>query len=1647
MIKYTSILFAFLLFSSFIGVNSIQCGDNQIENCKQCGEEEESDTCKICQDHYFPLLENLICGACNDPIYSQTGCKTECVSILNHCEDCKEGYDNSNGLCIEPDCKKHINNCKKCHFEGEGFSNPKCNECLEGYFLDSSNDCSICSYKTINGANCYVCSSDSKQYDCSCEKGYTLFENSCKQCSLNCDLCEYKKESDSTKCLKCSQNYFLNSQNNCELCTNGCPYCELDKNNNQKCIACQSYRTLTDDNKCLGCPNGCSECMYDNVKKKMICITCSSNYVLDPEIKECKQCSEISEIGQGCNKCIYNPDSKKYECKECSYYYCYVNNTFQCFSNTDNNKPGLYGCEFAEYNKNTDKYECLKCKSTFIHIITDKTCSSSTGLTNCLVAERKENDYSCVQCKDNYALVENTSTKKRNCQSRSGNLIYCLEGKNENGQNICTKCVNNSLINDNKCSCNSDSISNDNYFCYKCNDENHGILGCNEISGCNYTSSNRVNCNQCKDGFYKNTQGKCLLCSTAFPNCGNCYYNNTNYNVVCQKCIDSIYTLNKTINKCQLNDCDEYPEISPGCIICQNKIEEYKDKKICQACKYGYFKTKDQKCEYCNSEKNGGPACNECGYEKNDKGIETNKIICKECHSILTKDGKCYDCQIQFSNACKECQLIKNENGIETLKCISCSNGYYLTPEGNCIYILSLIPRVPNCLTKLFSSENMQFKVSSIISLGIEINYRIDDYSNYDTVSNLIYSTGLKGFESKCLTCDLDYILNDDGKCEEINYEKCSFNSIMKKYNKLYGACKTFCNKNNNVKITFAKKIEGKLYKLSIDNFEYYNYNNFIEYFKDSDKIKACLNNLGIKNDYSPDNLKYCKDAYYFPDNNSYVCINCYSSEYTLDDITHLCTEKSSVSCNIQNIGTEKNPEYNCVEENKRVFPYTLVTYDNEKKEKDYIKSTGPLLNCIEATANTEYLENKYDCTRCSSMYIPFYSKFYERIICQDLKSGIIKENSGYHYYDPGSNDKTKAVDGVCEKDYLFTPDEENCYKCDDISVGIQGCKSGCTFSKKRNKIFKCEGQCKKGYIEVSEGICSKCNDVNMGCHECKYENEDKYENDYKGIKRKRKFVCEYCEEGYMKSSSGECVSCSSLGLDNCNQCKVGSDNNYICEKCQVDYFINDKGKCETCDELHFKGLGKNQCFNCDNTSEGGIDKCYICDLKDEKVNCKGCLPGFILSIDENSCLEIAKNKELENFVKCEQLSKVNDKYECSKCKEEYTLVRKNNINECIYIRSLYDNNFSDNYKKHFYFINENQVTDTDYTSFRNNDNFIYNRYIKYAPCQEAKNLGNEENPLYSCTKCYEDFNTNNPIIKITELNSKLSYCVYSSYLHSYLNNPENCTEATHKTKDGNDQYNCTKCIKNNDLIYNNYNNPSICLFSYATIKCLVINCEECDPYDGYICKKCRTDYEINNATGSCVKQTSIIPEIIWKSIYNLNMLGSKALHDKMNAGTTKYIYGPSFSLRGITSNQINSGHGFFIYLTFKRKNRIRNLEEEEEKVEKEEGKEEKMEDYEEEGNLIKIPGICEVLEEVEEIQDDMNLVDYKCIGNQTKKIDFNNYKLVNIEEGDNEQLLKKSNLEELVSNYKNIYEDLKKLENVEKPLFTLEDLVKIVIF
>ena len=1115
----------------------------------------------------------------------------------------------------------------------------------------------------------------------------------------------------------------------------------------------------------------------------------------------------------------------------------------------------------------------------------------------------------------------------------------------------------------------------------------------------------------------------------------------------CDNCI-GFYSPNENGTFCQLDECEEYPEIAPGCIICKNKLNEYKNSKKCQSCKYGYFKTKEDLCVYCRSEAYGGPSCYECGYEENEKGEETNNIICKDCYSYddyysfnyyetssnfktftttLSPEGKCYNCQNYLSDLCLKCEFKTK------LVCTLCIPGYYLDSQGNCISLLNNITMMANC-------EEQVFRIGDYATFYLydydydnfkyEFNYNYNpeknlyfffhekkfNYSEYNDILRN-YNFSIKGECQKCKSGYYDY--NYEGKCNEpnnieIEIADCTGSYMIQDY---YGThnrirkCNDLCLNGNFISIPFInQKIAfdfdyNKNYDYISDNFK--KMNEVIEYIYKTQNNKEAQNRIPpnvlkatlclSKYENLKMNLTGCIKIVYIPKKDKYQCICGYYYKY--DNETNECKYEPPIDYSYEIC--RKNENNSCE------YCYnsynSLVTLENGLKT---CKSDNGLDNCAEAIENTMFINTLYNCTSCRLNYKNIFSEFYEREICQNVYEKI--EKSKNISLDVFNDEEYISVENSKCKDNYFTPDGKKCYKCDNKNVGMPGCKGKCNFSLERNNIIKCEGKCKDGYIESSDGICELCEKVNEGCYECHYEND--YPKNYTGYKRKRRFLCDYCQAGFYKTEEGECLKCS----DYCEACEKKGDN-YVCTKCAENFVVNEFGRCNYCNATDVFLNGK--CLSCDDESQGGVKGCNFCEKneKGDSIICKLCKEDYILFSNNNTCIERKSNKELEQFNKCSRLDINNNQMVCILCKPEYSLLTKNNEKKCSYTPTLHDFNFRSYLNYKFDYDNKER-------------NLIISQSNLF-PCKESINLGTEDNPNFSCLKCYnilenddfydyfylfdlhyqfnyQYFYKNYPFYmptKIIDSKTNISYCI------NYLEDLNNCTEATYKIINGTEIYNCTKCIKNNILQYNTKLNINYCTYNKNDVnKCLVNYCLICSINDNYFCSKCiSSEYEVNRITGSCVKKSEKIPAIIWKDIYRL-ILNDKILKNG------KVINLPSFMMRGYTSSQIYRRHAFLVELAFLvTKNNLRYLEEK------------------------KIPAYCEIEDEVDEMEDDVSMVDYKCIGEESVEGE-----LINIEEGDNDGILKKTNLKDIIAKT-----NFKDLVNKTNSSFTLEALTKIITF
>ena len=847
-----------------------------------------------------------------------------------------------------------------------------------------------------------------------------------------CILCNFNVSLNSTKCSSCYDNYVLNKGKECTYCGNGCQRCSIDENNKTDCKDCYSG-TFLEYNKCLICNEGCSKCIIDDsspFKNESLCTQCKSRYAMTTD-KKCTHCQQSNTGGNGCNYCKYNEINSRFECSRCinEYDYTNINNTLQClrsYDNNDNIQIYLSGCLQAIYIQENDTYECLKCKDDFIKIANDKKCRriKDIGISNYCeefinLGTLNNSLYSCNKCQYGAIPVKIKSKGIQDCYLRSNNFNYCIEGEiEENGKHICKKCVEFASINNlSLCECNFDSFGKYNELCYKCDDKKVGIKGCLASKGCKYIPSNdELDCNECEEGYFKYSMGQCYNCESEIKNCNKCHFDQK---LKCDNCI-SIYSLSEEKDKCIIDECQEYPEISPGCIICKDKLEEYLNNKKCQSCKYGYFKTRNDTCVYCNSEEYGGPACYQCGYEIDQDGQETDKIICKDCYSkdkyisfnydldfrryhysnsALSSKGKCYNCKTNFSESCLKCQF----NNDDKLVCTFCLPGYYLDQEGKCISILNKIEIIENCNRHEFNLGKLlfYFYLYDIYNTHLfsdkkeDRNYYINNYINYiNDLKNNEYP-----IKTSCASCFENYYLNDFGECIIYDFKNYIGSTNIKKR---MNYCKSLCNRKGypfiylrliNNSIDFDYEYNNSL---SLDIIDMYDIlNNYDTLTNDTKNI---MENIPLCYKIpSEDDLIIqfvgCEKVIYLQKKNVYQCFEC-KDQYIMEYEKHIChkitgNDKNINNCVTQNIGTELSLIYSCIKCNNN--DDILVTLDTGAIS--CIKDTS-LENCIQVIANTTYINPVYDCQSCKFNYISYYSKYYERKICQGISEEIIRKKS-----------------------------------------------------------------------------------------------------------------------------------------------------------------------------------------------------------------------------------------------------------------------------------------------------------------------------------------------------------------------------------------------------------------------------------------------------------------------------------------------------------------------------------------------------------------------------------------------------------------------------------------------------------------------------
>ena len=494
-----------------------------------------------------------------------------------------------------------------------------------------------------------------------------------------------------------------------------------------------------------------------------------------------------------------------------------------------------------------------------------------------------------------------------------------------------------------------------------------------------------------------------------------------------------------------------------------------------------------------------------------------------------------------------------------------------------------------------------------------------------------------------------------------------------------------------------------------------------------------------------------------------------------------------------------------------------------------------------------------------------------------------------------------------------------------------------------------------------------------------------------------------------MISEDGWCHKCTELGFNNCERCKIDIDNfnEFVCSKCSVGYFLNKDGYCEQCENPLVQGI-HNTCVKCNDTDEGGIEGCEKCVSDNGKIYCQQCQEGFILNEKNQKCIKISEDSKLEKFINCQRvlLDNNNNNYYCSKCRENYNLLKENDETLCV-----------------------------------NNNYIVTPKFDLLKYCKDSINIGTEDKPWHSCNKCIgndeltqEQRENGISFKRIIYNDNKTAYCDLSKNYKSL----DNCTEAIRKVENNELIYTCNKCAEGNNLLHYADQNLDFCTYFHYEKTCMVKNCKTCKKGNNYFCTECMLEnYEVNPVTGSCIKKMEKVPIITWKDTFRYKLNHNMTINEQE-------IFGPSVTMRGITTDLISEGHAFTVTLTFKilYTRGLRNVEEEE-----------------------NVKAICIITNGIDRTND-ISLVEYECIGNRTGKNNFtedNNIHLENIKLGQvndnnnddkdiknnekNDEFLKSSNFEEMLSKVN--YDEINKTEStytindlLNTTKFTLEDIV-----
>ncbi|KAL4454932.1 hypothetical protein ABPG74_006314 [Tetrahymena malaccensis] len=757
-----------------------------------------------------------------------------------------------------------------------------------------------------------------------------------------------------------------------------------------------------------------------------------------------------------------------------------------------------------------------------------------------------------------------------------------------------------------------------------CNENQYFQASTNQCQVCDQ------NCSKC------NTQGLCLDCITD-------YYIQNN------KCIKGsidvlIYNVSKNIFSLQnnqyfiqsiplncqkgyqlnsLNECVSCPTVS-GQLCTLSQADKYQN-----YCTYQYqFQLNDQNCSQCTNGYLMAQYCvSQCPiyYQPDSTNTICQSIAINNC--IQTQNQVCIECdsssQINSSNQCVKivctlnCATCQNVGGQNI--CTMCNPGYYL--DSNQCISNSICPS--NIITKQNVSicqtcDPTYFIINSDKTCTVKQYFYLLLQSGIfqaQPCSNCFYalqcpecqsstSCLILGNQGKCSLCNTNYILDNNGQCQQ----KQSFISV---YNQIVDYCIDYDSTSTNCTSCQTG------------------------YFVSSNGVcLQCLYRLSDTNACA-----FTCPSGYFSNSQTYICQKCQDSNCSVCDSTLTCQ-----TCN------------------KNFHLFSSVCYQDSCLSNQYRQNQNQICqNCYYrcATCNQQGISGNI-CLTCQQglnigtdgiCHICQNGQFYDGDEDFDLKNSSVdinkckpcdsscKEcqsiatNCTVCQYTLTQNSQDICVSS-CPKGYYQNTTTTQCVPCTDTNCNLCNSTLVCTQCNQNyvlNPQQICSSSCPTGYYNQNQ-ICEQCQN---NCTSCLSLNScNTCEQNYDLINGQCYLKCS--KQQYRDEQTLKCMQCDS----SCLECNGPLNTN--CLSCSPNLTLSSLGKCSICEEGEFYERNEQEDIQNDT-----IDylSCKQCDSSCQYCNgstihdCTICLSGlFYDSINKICTTKQEIDSEFSNSQKCQNL-------------------------------------------------------------------------------------------------------------------------------------------------------------------------------------------------------------------------------------------------------------------------------------------------------------------------------------------------------------------------------------------------------------------------